>query len=295
VSDARARDAERTAGVDVEAEARALVERMRAGSITWDEVALDAYLGHAPAQLALGEAVEPVPLGTTDDVILWLRGFAAWGRDVRAKGFVAWLRAGLRADDAGWTDAVRARWAAIDRGCHTGDAVPTTVASPEGRPSWCARVAGEVLALSQLSSPMSDRVTLTLLERTLTRPPGRAWAFDESPRDAASVRALLRAWPLAATPTALRPGPTLRARVLDTTTPPSRRRVVALLRERVGQRVTLRRAMTPPWEVTIIGPVDFETTVVQPSSTGVQQHNLELDTVVDVLPPGGGFPDQVHQ
>jgi hypothetical protein len=121
VSDARARDAERTAATGVDAEARALVERMRAGALTWDEVALDAYLGHAPAQLALGEAVEPVPLGSDDDFVVWARGLLAWGRETAPEVVTAWALA-LAGDEVETRADLAADFRALERWCLERDA-----------------------------------------------------------------------------------------------------------------------------------------------------------------------------
>lgn len=68
MSDERLRELERRHREEgtVEAEAAWLVARLRAGDVARDDVALDAYLRHAPAQMALGEPPEPVVFADED-------------------------------------------------------------------------------------------------------------------------------------------------------------------------------------------------------------------------------------
>lgn len=94
MADERRREAERRAATgSVEDEARLLVERVRAGELTNEQLALAAYCGHEPARLASSSTA---PSSTSR---AWIEGLALFGPDVVATAACALLARGLEALD----------------------------------------------------------------------------------------------------------------------------------------------------------------------------------------------------
>lgn len=211
MSDARGREAERAgqAWRSNDAEARRVVEQLRAGSRTWDDVVLDAYLGHAPAQFALNERVEPVVWREEDDEVVnrYLRGFAAWGAQVLAKIMLAWLRVGSGPEEAR-SSSVRSEQARAETWCTTGKFVPREY--PPGS-SWSiygpSALVGNVLELAASDDDPAGFLGGFVPVCTFGRP-------SPAEVDMPAVRSVVRGWPLAASFVApLPPGPDLRRRV----------------------------------------------------------------------------------
>lgn len=100
MADARVRDLERAAGAgDVDAQARLLVERVRAGRLTQERLELAAYAGDAAALTALGNGI------FDGKGIFWSYG---------GVGAVEWPKLGLTASPAdfhGFMDGLLCRWA----------------------------------------------------------------------------------------------------------------------------------------------------------------------------------------
>lgn len=122
--DARLRSLERAAAAgDVEAQARQLAERVRAGKLTRERLELAAYCGEVAAETALdvqgvtlGQVLErPFPKGTVGreladewanalhvqlaarplaymDLDMWILGLAGWGTDVPVRALLAVAR-----------------------------------------------------------------------------------------------------------------------------------------------------------------------------------------------------------
>jgi nucleotide-binding universal stress UspA family protein len=86
VNDRRSRELERHLGDDPQAEAELLARGLRAGELDLELLRLAAYLGHAPAQAALGDRAPRAPLGLES----FARGLEPWGPP-------AWTRAALGA------------------------------------------------------------------------------------------------------------------------------------------------------------------------------------------------------
>lgn len=275
MSDTRARDAERglAATGSVADEARAITERLRAGALRHDEVALQAYLGHAPSQLALGDVVAPVALAAEEDAILWLRGLSAFGGDVLVRALVGWLRAGA-GPEAEWPQEVVEVFATVDAWCERPEAatlwrLSRASAFPrlaETASGWCALLAYHLLR--------NRRDALDLVDRVVRRAPGVT---------PAQVADALARWPLEAELRDLPPGPGLRARVVDLTTPPARRAVVAALRAHEGRRVVLAFATWPAMDVQVL-PGTVETEQVEVLPRGAPARRVRLREVVDVRP-----------
>jgi hypothetical protein len=86
VTDERLRDLERQADSSVEARARLLVERVRAGDLAADRLLLAAYLGDEAARLAAeGERWEPPTGGLRE----WLGGLVRFGKEPRVRTALA--------------------------------------------------------------------------------------------------------------------------------------------------------------------------------------------------------------
>lgn len=304
MGDERLRELERRARDEgtVEAEAAWTAARLRSGELAWDDVALDAYLGHAPAQVALGEPVAPVrfegedvpflvgDLGESisfvdDGFNVWLRGFAAWGPDLLARALLAHACVLLDTPAAG-SESIRQASAALERWC--------------GEPTPAG--ADEVIALAEAATPLelsssTGRAaewtvrTFSRVLRCLREPhPGRALlelCVGKSV-PAASVREVLRRWPLAPRLVAALAddGRSVRVRAERAITPPARRALI----ERIwacGRRVTFRLRDGTSREVEV-GFVSYErvTPLVydfsfdeDPGATDV-----DLDEVVEVAP-----------
>lgn len=216
MSDARAREAERAVEVlgSVEAEARRIVEQLRTAARTWDDVALDAYLGHAPAQLALNERVEPVGWTGEDErsdettAGRWLRGFATWGSEVQAKALLAWLRVGSGPTET-WSASVRSEQARAEAWCTTGRIVPFELPASGNWSIWGkSGFVGSVLDWLSGQDPGDLQRVVGVVDVCTFGVP------RPCDLDIATVRSVLRSWPLTPTLVApLPPGPDLRRRV----------------------------------------------------------------------------------
>ncbi len=102
--DARLRSLERAAaGGDVEAQARQLLERVRAGTLTRERLELAAYCGDAPAREVVPATAVPVPAGPSDfpdtagdwpsvdgaPIRPWMTGLGRWGRPLQVRALLA--------------------------------------------------------------------------------------------------------------------------------------------------------------------------------------------------------------
>lgn len=106
MSDERLRETQRLAALgDPDAEARALLLRLRAGALDEDRLALLAHVGHTPACRALGLADPAVP----DDLEAWVRALARWGRPVEVAAAAAAARLVLPLYEAARPDDPRPR------------------------------------------------------------------------------------------------------------------------------------------------------------------------------------------
>lgn len=222
---------------------------MRAGERTWDELALRAYTGEPAALRALDEPANPVVLASDDDVNLWLRGFAAWGREVLAEALLTWLRTGA-GSEAQWSPGFLRFQHAIEPWRSPG-------ASELGDPEFM-----------ELNAARDPQVMAALFSRLVIR----AYHDEDrehheplleeidhflgggfSPRLGLGLPAEVRASVLhSCTPRlehSLPEGPTLGQRVVDATTSPLRRRVVSALRGAVERRV---RLVGGPWDGRIV-------------------------------------------
>jgi hypothetical protein len=246
VSDARARELERRfreSGALVD-EVAWLTHRARAD---FDTVALDAYLGHSASQLALGEAAAPITFAGVDDIALWLRGFAAWGRVTVVRVALAWARVAA-GPEAVWTPAFRAAQAAVDAWVLAADRGQVArLLAPFDEATHDLAVTREantqrIIAsharaiLYAWSRPDRERGDPLLheLERSVLD-------LGASP-SASALRGLVRAWtPAPRLVLPLAEGARVRERVELAVTPRERRARVAALRPRVVGCVTHER------------------------------------------------------
>lgn len=294
MSDARLRELERRwqetgAAAD---EAALLRERLRAGALTWDALALEAYLGHAPAQLALDEPVEPVDFGPDDPAAptrvgpaaeaaaLWTRGLLAWGRETLARALL--VRALVHPLDGAppeWRALLRAleEWCREPRPGAAAEVERPALAVPllgEQAPFWrLALAAGSVVRECQ-ATPGAHDPLLALAESLGTVRPAR-------------VRETLRAWghaPALGGP--LPPGRNLRERVELLITPLARRQKVADLRliTRTSQAALLVYGDRRVEEV-LVGSFGYETLQPVLLTYGGAPAAIPLSTVQAVLPP----------
>lgn len=90
MSDRRLRELERQVrrGASPEEEARWLLERARTGELPGERLALAAWLGHAPARLALGGHAPHAP----QELESWVRGLGRWGPEALARAALAAAR-----------------------------------------------------------------------------------------------------------------------------------------------------------------------------------------------------------
>lgn len=211
---------------DVAARARLLGDELRAGLRSRGDVELLAYLAD-PAALLLLDEPEP-DLSGEDGPVLWTRGFLAWGPEVLARAVVAWLWAGVVAEDERFHDAVRAWW--------------RTPGAQEARRAVGAMSAGHTAAVylcSTVEEHAAGKVEETLQTIEVLIEP---LAGDEFSRPSPELLAR-RFEPWLAQRRPMFPqlpgdGPVAQ-RAIDHVTPPARRELVAHLRANLRRLVPL--------------------------------------------------------
>lgn len=242
VTDQRLRDLERQwgkTGTD-EDEASLLLEQVRAGVLDGHRLELGAYLEHPAALRALG--LEAQPLSDEEDRVLWLRGLSYWGREALCRGLVAWLMSQAGEHEA-WSPAFRQVASAVEQwwACPSSNAAETVHdafadvnrADP-GRASLACDLSIVIGVFHRDPVGRQQFELLNQIHQTAIHSPLPA---------PASIRN--RVWTWAKSTLNLEPqgtlvgGRNLRQRVIDATTPPLRRRVVARLRESSDRTVVL--------------------------------------------------------
>lgn len=298
MSDERLRELERRHREEgtVEAEAAWLVARLRAGDVAWDDVALDAYLGHAPAQVALVEPVRPVrfegedarfrapapwgELPIDDRFSIWLRGFAAWGPELLARALLAHAHA-LLDETTGRSPVVRLAVEAVNAWCRAPDAGTTDAVTAL---AWAARTPDPrtgrtaehvVCTFARVVGAQQTPAPLPALLRECLGKPVRA----------AALRRVLRGWPLEPRIAVDLPvGDGIRERVERAITPIGRRELVHRIRA-AGEWVVLRLrdGTTRRFAVERVG-YDRVLLPDHVFAAGWAAAHVDLDEVVEVVP-----------
>jgi hypothetical protein len=191
VADDRLRDLERRAQAgDLEAQARLLRERLRAGDLTQGRLELAAYLGHEPARVALGPTAPDEPA----DLNALAGGLQKWGPPAVLRAVAAATRSFV--DQA--NDTPRTRESSIRAALASLDALDRWVECPcaEHQQALQATLGPSVIlsTVVQACLTIADSGSYSTLMRTVI---GLLTAFQRGPQAVLqAVRADMIPWAL---------------------------------------------------------------------------------------------------